>query len=92
MTYRISSAGQAPETILDFEGVLDRAALVDLAARCEALARRGTKVRVLLRTGTRVETGILDELTRLEGISLSAESAFLARWIESCRKRRGGEP
>ena len=93
MTYRINSTGQKAEAILGFEGVLDRGALVDLRARCKALLERGGKVRVLLRKGTQVETGVLDELSRIEGIALSAEAPFLASWIRGCHGgSRGGEP
>ena len=92
MTYKIDSAGRTDNlTTLAFEGVLDRAALADLASRCEARLRQGAVVRVWLRAGTQVETGILDELLQIKGISVVAEAPFLARWIASCGKRSGTE-
>jgi hypothetical protein len=87
MTYRIHMTGCGDEGTLVFEGTLDRAALADLVGRCAAERRQSARVRVWLRAGTEVETGVLDELACLEGISLAAEAPFLARWIASCVKR-----
>jgi hypothetical protein len=91
MTYRIELSAGDREVTLAFEGDLDRTALADLAARCAAQARRGVKVRLWLRAGTRVETGVLDELAGLDGVTLAAEAPFLARWIASSSKARGGQ-
>ena len=87
MTYKIQQTSREDERTLTFEGALDRAALADLVARCEAGRRQGVHVRVRLGAGTQVDTGVLDELVHLEGISLSAEAPFLARWIASCVNR-----
>jgi len=89
MTFKIQSTDREDERTLSFEGTLDRAALADLIARCEAELRQGVRVRVWLRAGTRVEAGVLDELVRVEGVALSAEAPFLARWIRSCVDRSG---
>lgn len=87
MTYKIQQNGGQDKRTLSFEGTLDRAALADLIARCELELRQGLHVRVWLRAGTQVEAGVLDELVRVEGISLAAEAPFLARWIRSCVNR-----
>jgi hypothetical protein len=87
MTYKIHQTGPEDERTLTFEGTLDRAALADLASRFESERRHAGSVRVWLRVGTQVEAGVLDELVRLEGMSLSAEAPFLARWIASCVNR-----
>ena len=89
MTYKIQMNGRQDERTLAFEGTLDRAALADLIARCKAAHQQGIRLRVWLRAGTQVEAGVLDELVQVEGISLSAEAPYLARWIESCVNRSG---
>ncbi|HOX47378.1 MAG TPA: hypothetical protein PK668_27540 [Myxococcota bacterium] len=48
------------------------------------MSQKETRVRVILSAGTRVEASLVEELVRLEGVTLEAESPFLARWIQSC--------
>lgn len=91
MTYKIEFTNGDREITLAVEGDLDRAALADLKSRCTAQARRGVKILLWLRAGTRVETGVLDELIGLDDISLAAEAPFLARWIANSTKGRSGQ-
>ena len=84
MTHRIDLRIGEQGTMVLFQGLLDRPALLELAARCRVLSEGGTRVLVILSAGTRVEAGLVEELVRLEGITLEAESPFLARWIQSC--------
>lgn len=84
MTHRIDhQASERLATIL-FQGLLDRPALAALESRCRELGRDGGEVRVRLAASTKVVVGVLEELVRLEGITLEAESPFLTRWIQSC--------
>jgi hypothetical protein len=90
MTFKIEiQLSGREETTVSFEGALDRAALAGLLTRCEAELRRGVRVRVWLRAGTQVETGVLEELVRMPAISVAAEASYLARWIERCIDRSG---
>jgi hypothetical protein len=84
MTYRIQMTGSDDARTLTFEGTLDGAALADLVARCDAAAGQRARVHVRLLAGTRVEAGALDDLVRVEGIVVTAEAPFLARWIDRC--------
>ncbi len=72
-----------------FQGLLDRAALSELEAHCQAQKRSGGSVRVVLGAGTRVDADLLEELVRIEGIELEAKSPFLSRWLQSCLNAKG---
>ena len=81
MTHRFDiQTGDQLITIL-FQGLLDRAALSELEALCRAQTRKGVPVRVLLGAGTKLETGFVEKLLRIEGITVEAKSPFLARWL-----------
>jgi|GEM_PF-5209684 len=84
MTHRIDLRTGEQGTTVFFQGLLDRPALSELATRCRTLSQKETRVRVILSAGTRVEASLVEELVRLEGVTLEAESPFLARWIQSC--------
>lgn len=89
MTHRFDLQTSEQQTTILFQGLLDRAALAELEAHCQAHQRRGETVRVVLGAGTRVEANLLEQLVRIEGIALAAQSPFLSRWIETCRNGKG---
>ena len=90
MTYRIEPITRSADVTLAFEGVLDRLALADLAARVAVAQRLRSRVEVRLRSGTEVETGALEQLVRLPGVAVTADAPFLSRWIASCQPTPGG--
>ena len=87
MTYRIDTREDSERLVLEVQGLLDRKALSDLRVRCTAPVLRGLSVRLVLRLGTEVELGCLEELAGLRGVVIVAEAPFLKRWLE----RRGAE-
>ncbi len=91
MAYRIHADDSDGKSILSFHGDLDQAALGDLKRRVLERAEKGRSVQVILRTGTNVEPGIVDELVRMRGASLETESSFLKYWIERARNQNGKE-
>lgn len=93
MTYRIDPTAEDDRLTFIFQGVLDRLALADLAERVARAGQKHSHVAVRLLTGTKVDAGALEELVRRPGISVSADAAFLSRWIASCRQAsQGDEP
>lgn len=90
MTHRFDILKSDQLITIRFQGLLDRAALAELEALCLAQRTRGISVRVLLVAGTKVEAGLVEELVRIEGIALEAESPFLSRWIDGALSHRGG--
>lgn len=89
MTHRFDLQTNGGLITILFQGLLDRAALTELEAHCQAQMRRGGSVRVLLGAGTRIDADLLEELVHLEGIALEAESPFLSRWIQSFENGNG---
>ena len=89
MTHRFDLRTSNRLTSILFQGLLDRAALSELEAHCQAQKRREVAVRVVLGAGTRIDADLLEELVRMEGIALEAESPFLSRWIQSCLNGKG---
>lgn len=79
MTYRIDFRPAADGHRLEVHGLVDAAALAAIRA---ALRVGGAgKLRVVLERGCEVDHAVLEELGRLPGVELVAESPFLARWL-----------
>lgn len=78
MPYRIDIVRTKAAVVLAFQGLLDAAALADLRGR---IAGAATPVRLVLRAGTDLAPGAIDELRRLPVAGLSAESPYLTRWL-----------
>jgi len=85
MTHRLDLQTKDQCTTILFQGLLDRPAFCKLQSLCRAQQQKGLTVHVRLGAGTKVETELFEELVRIEGIALEAESPFLARWIQSCQ-------
>ncbi len=88
MTHRFDLQTSAENITITFQGHLDRTALGELEALCSNQRRRHLPLRVVLGSGTKVETELLADLVGLEDITLEAEATFLARWIQTCREAR----
>jgi hypothetical protein len=80
MVHRIDIGRQAVPSI-EFQGVLDGAALFEIRRHVRGLAATGARVRLVLKTGTEVEPSCVDALKTLGPVDLVAESGFLARWL-----------
>ena len=80
MTYRIEIRADA----LVFVGCLDPAALKDIKDRFELSQCK----RVVLGAGTLISPECIPDLIQWE-IPVSAESSFIARWLESARTPGG---
>jgi hypothetical protein len=78
MVHRIDADPAVPR--LAFQGLLDGAALAELARAAGALAA-GRRVQVRLLAGTEVDPACAVALRNLPGVDLQADSAFLARWL-----------
>ena len=82
MTYRIETSQDDEEITLVFEGLLDRAALEDIASGCASARRRGAQSVVLaLGVGSTVDGECIAALRTIEGLSVRASSPFLAHWL-----------
>jgi hypothetical protein len=88
VTYRIDAREDFETLVLEVQGLLDRKALSDLRERCAAPVLRGLSVRLVLRLGTEVEFGGLEELAGLQGVEVVAEAPFLKRWLERRSEQR----
>jgi hypothetical protein len=84
VTHRIDIRSTPQVLTLEFEGLLDPAALRELRDAAARGTASGAAVRLVLRAGTEVERACVDELRALDA-EVVAESAYLARWL-------GGEP
>jgi hypothetical protein len=84
MGYRIHEVTESAETTLQFEGLLDEAALAELRARISA-GRRTMPVRIVLRTGTEVAPACVEEVASLPVAGVVAESPYLSRWLDAAR-------
>ena len=82
MTHRIELDGGEEGSRIAFEGLLDRAALEDVLS-CLAHARRSGARRIVLSlgVGTEVEGECIERLRLVEGLSVTAVSPFLTRWL-----------
>jgi hypothetical protein len=83
MAHRIQLRESARALRIEFEGLLDREALRELAAVAAAARGRaaGREVTVVLGTGTEVDGECVEPLRRLEGVAVRPASPFLARWV-----------
>jgi hypothetical protein len=81
VTHRLEIRDADDTTVsLEFQGLLDTAALRSLEAFLISARGEGTKVRLVLRSGTEVERSVLPVL-RLLDVTLEIESPYLARWL-----------
>ena len=82
MTYRIETSQDDEEITLVFQGLLDRAALEDIATGCAAARRRGARTVVLtLGVGSTVDGECLAMLRAVDGLTVRAASPFLTHWL-----------
>ncbi|MBI5491269.1 MAG: hypothetical protein HY905_28320 [Deltaproteobacteria bacterium] len=88
MTHRIDIRNEAGAVVLEVQGLLDRKALSEVRSHCSAPVLRQSPVRVVLRTGTDVDPGCLEELLGLEGVEVAAEAPYLRVWIAGRRTER----
>jgi len=86
MTHRVDIQKDPEGVTVLFQGLLDGSAFAALVGLCRAQTAAARPVRVLLRAGTQVEADLLEALAATPGVSLEAESPFLARWLERCRR------
>ncbi len=81
MTHRIDQVSEAQKVRVIFQGLLDRSALSALQSLCASRRQQGNKVTVVLGAGTRIETGLMDEILGIPGVEITAESPFLSQLI-----------
>ena len=82
MTYRIETSQDDGAEVLVFQGVLDRAALADIAAGCARARQRGARAVVLsLGAGSAVDAECIGPLRAIEGLVVRAASPFLAHCL-----------
>lgn len=82
MVHRIDIGRQAiPGPTIEFQGLLDGAALFEIRRHVRGLSDAGHRVRLVLKTGTEVEPTLVDALRSLEAVDLVAEAGYLARWL-----------
>jgi hypothetical protein len=86
MVHRIDNSQPAASEV-SFFGLLDAEALTSLAA----LRKNGGKVRLVLRAGTTVVPECISGLLALDFV-VTAESPYLARWLERARADRRRQP
>lgn len=84
MTHRLDIHRQDRTAILEFQGLLDAAALEGLRARVSQIVASGARPRIVLREGTEVERCCLAALRAL-GAEIVAEPAYLAAWLRETR-------
>jgi hypothetical protein len=85
VTYRMDAKNDGGAVVLELQGLLDRKALAEIRTHCASRVLRGLSVRLVLRLGTELEAGCLEELAGLQGVELIAEAPFLRRWLEGRR-------
>lgn len=82
MVHRIDIGKQANCCpTIEFQGLLDGAALFEIRRHVRGLADAGHRVRLVLKTGTEVEPSLVDAVKALESVDLIAEAGYLARWL-----------
>lgn len=86
MTHRLDVRKEREAVTFEFQGLLDTAAFEALRAAVQLAAGSGAAVRVLLREGTQVERSCVAGLRSLDA-KVTAESAYLARWMNDPHER-----
>lgn len=84
MTHRLDIHESRRAHVLEFQGLLDAAALAGLRAALAAAQERGASARIVLRAGTEVERSCLPAL-RAIGAEVIAEAPYLASWLRDSR-------
>ena len=87
MTHLLDVARGQKTVVLQFQGLLDAAALSPLESAVSVAVADGARVSVLLGEGTEVDRACLPRLAALEA-EIVAESPYLARWIAEARVAR----
>jgi hypothetical protein len=86
VTHRLDVRKQPKAITLEFQGLLDDAALEELRTAVQLASRSAAEIRVLLRELTIVERGCIAGLRSL-GAEVVAESPYLARWLREDASR-----
>ncbi len=86
MTHLLDVARRERTVVLEFQGLLDAAALAPLEEAVAIAAANGSRPRIVLRQGTEVDRSCLLRLVALEA-EIVAEAAYLALWIREARDR-----
>ncbi len=82
MTHRIDIEEDGGRTRIGFEGALDAKGLEAIIAGVREARRRGVhRITLTLRSGTEVSRECIEPLRMIEGLTIEAESQYLARWI-----------
>ncbi len=87
MTYKIDVLRNPGRVTIAFEGRLEGLALHDLKRHSESTLRHGGKVTILIRAGSEIDPAVLDDLVAIDGVTLSAESPYLVRWLKEKREQ-----
>ncbi len=87
MTHKLDVSRRDRTVVLDFQGLLDAAALEPLEAAVGIARADGARARIVLRAGTEVERSCLSRLAAIEA-EVVAEVPYLARWLEEAKARR----
>jgi anti-anti-sigma regulatory factor len=80
--HRVSRPEQA--VVLEFQGLLDAAALAPLEEAVAIAAANGSRARIVLREGSEVDRACLGRLASLDA-DVVAEAPWLARWIAEAK-------
>ncbi len=86
MTHLLDVARRDRTVVLEFQGLLDSAALAPLEDAVAIAAANGSRARIVLRQGTEVDRCCLPRLVALDA-EVVAEAAYLALWIAEARDR-----
>jgi hypothetical protein len=80
VTHRLDIKKRHRTLVLEFQGLLDTAALAGLRAALATARESGATARVVLRAGTEVERCCVPALRTL-GAEVTAEAPYLASWL-----------
>jgi hypothetical protein len=86
VTHRLDVHKGDRSVVLEFQGLLDAAALAALRAAVVQGRAGGGAVRIELRPGTEIERSCLSALRTIDA-EVVADSAYLARWIDEDASR-----
>lgn len=85
MTHRIHRVSPPEQAVvLEFQGLLDAAALAPLEDAVAIAAANGCRARIVLREGSEIDRACLARLAALDA-EIVAETPYLARWIAEAR-------
>jgi hypothetical protein len=84
VTHRLDVRRDRRTLVLEFQGLLDAAALAGLRTALAASLEGGARARIVLRAGTEVERACLAELGAM-GAEVVAEAPYLASWLRDAK-------